>query len=641
MARQYQFDDFTLDQTRYRLQRGELLLRLEKRPMELLILLLERRGELVTRDEIAAKLWGKDVFLDVDHSINTAVRKVRGVLRDDPEKPRYIETVVGKGYRFAAPVVCRNGNFNSATVVESNVQVQISPSPVLEPASATVVATKSSEKRFGSSGMKVALGAAVVLALLAIAWMFYRGSRAKNTAQPPIKALAVLPLKNLSGDPTQEYLADGMTEELIGRLSGIHDLRVISRTSAMQFKDTTLSVPEIAKVLNVDAVVEGSVIRERNRIRVHAQLIRAATDEHVWAEYYDRELRDVLALESDVAQAIAEKVEVSVTGQERARLVAARPVAPEVYEIYLKALHAPSNTKAEVEQNIAQFEEAIHKDPTFAPAYVGLAGEYEGLGTIFIGGSPAETRPKVISAAQKALELDPTLAEPHILLADIYQRRWQWREAEAEYRRALELKPNDAEAYRGFADWLMCQGRIDEALAWARRGRELDPLGEGGAQIAWILIMGHRYDEAIREVRTTIEVHPNAAHPKFVLAFALIFNGQADVAISVLEKLVSMTNRSPGPLELLAPAYARAGRRTEAYRLIEEMKERRRKGYFPAGAFINSYLALGDYDQAFYWCEEAYKEQSNILQFVKVQPFFDPVRGDPRFKDLLRRVGLN
>jgi tetratricopeptide (TPR) repeat protein len=188
------------------------------------------------------------------------------------------------------------------------------------------------------------------------------------------------------------------------------------------------------------------------------------------------------------------------------------------------------------------------------------------------------------------------------------------------------LKPNDAEAYRGFADWLMCQGRIDEALAWAKRARELDPLGEGGAQIAWILIMGHRYDEAIREVRTTIEVHPNAAHPKFVLAFALIFNGQADVAISVLEKLVSMTNRSPGPLELLAPAYARAGRRTEAYRLIEEMKERRQKGYFPAGAFINSYLALGDYDQAFYWCEEAYKEQSNILQFVKVQPFFDPVR---------------
>jgi TolB-like protein/DNA-binding winged helix-turn-helix (wHTH) protein/tetratricopeptide (TPR) repeat protein len=630
MARQYQFDDFTLDHSRYRLQRGERLLRLEKLPMELLILLVQRGGELVSREEIAERLWGKDVFVDIDHSINTAVRKIRQVLKDNPEKPRFLETVVGKGYRFAAPVICRNG----ASV--SQPEVPVAPVRVGEDA-----AVPSTESQHRWAPRWTVIGTVGVLASLIVAGVWFRGRTVKSAAHPAIKSIAVLPLKNLSGDPSQDYLADGMTEELIGRLSRIHDLRVISRTSVMHYKDTQLSMPEIARTLRVDALVEGSVIKEGNRIRVHAQLIRGATDEHFWSETYDRELRDVLALESDVAQSIAGKVEVTVTGEERARLVAARPVSPEVYEIYVKAINSPSYTKVGVEQNIAQFEEAIHKDPTFAPAYVGLAGEYEYLGTIFIGGNPAETRPKVISAAQKAIELDPNLAAPHILLADIYQRQWQWREAEAEYKLALELGPNDAEALRGFADWLMCQARIDEALAWARRARELDPLGAGGARIAWILIMGHRYDEAIREVKTTLSVYPNAAYPQFVLAFALIFNGQADEAISVLEKTASRTNRGPGPLEMLAPAYARAGRRTEAYRIIEEMKERRRKGYFPAGAFINSYLALGDYDQAFYWCDEAYKEQSNILQYLKVQPFFDPVRGDPRFIDLQRRVGLN
>src|SRR5450755_4411712 len=272
-AQEFEFGDFTLDQSRYRLQKGERLLRLEKLPMELLILLVQRRGELVSRDEIAERLWGKDVFVDVDHSINTAVRKIRLALRDDPEKPRFVETVVGKGYRFAAPVMYNGGPSDSAALVELNVPVQSLPAPVQDATYPPVVAT---QKRFATTRMKLVLGATLVLALFALAWVFYRGSSAKNPPQPAIHSLVVLPLKNLSGDPTQEYLADGMTEELIGRLSGIRDLRVISRTSAMQFKDTKLSVPEIAKTLGVDAVVEGSVIREGHRIRIHAQLIRAS-----------------------------------------------------------------------------------------------------------------------------------------------------------------------------------------------------------------------------------------------------------------------------------------------------------------------------------------------------------------------------
>jgi TolB-like protein/Tfp pilus assembly protein PilF len=483
------------------------------------------------------------------------------------------------------------------------------------------------------------VGGVVLVGLLAGAYLTTR-SRAVNATQTKIQSLAVLPLKNLSGDPSQEYLADGMTEELIGRLAAIHDLRVISRTSVMGFRDTKLSVPEIAKTLGVDAFVEGSVIREGNRIRVHAQLIRAGTDEHFWSEEYDRELQDVLALQSEVAQAIAEKVKVSITGQERARLVAARPVAPEVYESYVKGSNDPQYTKAQIEQRIADFQDAIRMDPTFAPAYVGLAETYISYQDIFVGAPPSEIRPKATSAARKALELDPKLAEAHAVLAEMYQKQWKWAESEEEYKRALELKPNDASAHRGFAYWLACHGRTQEALAWVERGRELDPLGSADT-VGFLLIMARRYDESIREYRSVLAVHPEYTNARWGLGFALIVNHQTDQAIPEMEKTVAMMNRSPGSLDMLATAYAHAGRRQDALTLINELKQRRQRGYVPAGAFINTYLALGDYDQAFFWCDEAYKEQSAILQWIKVDPLFDPVRNDPRFVDLVHRVGLN
>jgi len=408
----------------------------------------------------------------------------------------------------------------------------------------------------------------------------------------------------------------------------------------MCFKDTQLSIPEIARLLDVDAIVEGSLIRDGNHIRVHAQLIRAAKDEHFWAQEYDRELENVLALQSDIAQSIAERVEATVTGQERVRLVAARPVAPEVYEIYLKGMYAPGNSKAAIEKSIAYFHEAIQKDPTFAPAYVELAGAYNGLGTVIVGGPPQETRPQVINAARKALELDPSLVIPHVLLGYMYQARWQWKDAENEFKQALELGPNDSAAHHGYARWLLSHGRIDEALAWQQRARQLDPLANDG-EVGWILFHARRYDEAIRELRTELRANPDSGWAQWVLSFTLICNGQPDEAIPIMEKLVPRSERSPGNVQLLATAHARAGNRSEALRLIEELKQRRRKGYVPAGAFIHAYLALGEYDQVFLWFEEAYREQSQILQFLKVHPFFDPVRDDPRFADLLRRVGLN
>lgn len=490
------------------------------------------------------------------------------------------------------------------------------------------------------SKMWVALSGVAVLALLATAYIMSR-HRIGHATDPKIRSLAVLPLQNMSGDAGQDYLADGMTDALIGRLAGIHNLRVISRTSVMRFKNPQISVPQIARELGVDAIVEGSITRDGNRIRVTAQLIRGATDEHFWSEAYDRDLSDVLALESDVAQSIAQKIEVTVTGEERSRLVAAHNTSPEVYESYLKGRLARNNTKADVERSIAYYQDAINKDPTFAPAYVGLATAYGKLGGGFMGAPPSEVRPKVISAAEKALELDPDLADAHAVLADVYQKRWQWADAEAEYKRALELNPNDSAAHLGYASWLMCQGRMDEALSWSRRARELDPLGVTGVTTGLILFNARRYDEAVRELRSVLAIHPDHVGALWLLGFALIGNHKAEQAITLLEKAATGSAGSPGVIGGLVRAYAEAGRRADAVRCLNELKRRQKTSYVPSAAFVDAYLALGERDQAFVWFDRAYGEQANFLQWLKVHPFFDAVRDDPRFKDLLHHVGLD
>ena len=607
------------------LRKAGMHVRLEGQPLAILQMLLDRPGELVTRGELQKKLWPGDTFVDFEHSLNAAVKRLRAALNDSADQPRYIETLARRGYRFVAPV-----NDSAAEPESEKVALVPGESP--------------SRARVAFRVRHLGVFVAATVCLIGLAIWGWRQSRhpAPSPAVSAVRSLAVLPLENLSGDPSQEYLADGMTEELIGRLSMIHDLRVISRTSVMHLKNTQLSVPEIAKRLGVDAIVEGSVMREGSRIRVHAQLIRGTTDEHFWSETYDRELGDVLALESEVAQAIAGRVEVTVTGVERARLVASRQVSPEVYESYLKGQFIEGNNRAGVEKSIRYFEEAIKKDPAFAPAYLGLASAYDALGTAGIGGaSPREVRPKVISATRKALELDPTLPGAHALLADAYQEQWQWSDAEGEYKWALELNPNDAGAHLAFARWLVCQGRTDEAQAWSRRARQLDPLAISWGDIGWILFQSRHYEEAIRELRSGLAVRPDDAGAYWFLGFALTANGEADEAIPVLEKALNLSQRSPAVIGVLVRAYAHAGRRTEALRLLDELKRRQQTGYVPPAAFVNAYLGLGDNEQAFAWLERAYQEQSNILQFLKVHPFFDPLRSDPRFADLVRRVGLD
>jgi TolB-like protein/DNA-binding winged helix-turn-helix (wHTH) protein/Flp pilus assembly protein TadD len=634
----FHFGDFTLDRSRYRLQRGERLLRLERQPMELLLLLVEREGELVSREEISQRLWGSAVFVDVDLGINTAVRKIRTALRDDPDKPHFVETVVGKGYRFAAPVVANGASAPSAPAL-----FPAASQPLLANQSAAIAAAPAPQGRRRPSLLLLLGSTAAAIAILASGWDIYFHNT-RRLMQPPIRSLAVLPLKNLSGDPGQEYLADGMTEALVSRLSGIHDLRVISRTSSMRLKNSDLSVLEIAKALQVDAVVEGSVIREGNRIRITAQLIRATTDEHFWSETYDRELPDVLALQSDVAQAVAGKVEATITGTEHQRLAAAHTVSPEAYENYLKGEFSLQNkaiSREGCEETLHYFERSVELDPTFALAYLGLAAAHQQLSSIMSGGLPPQLeRPKVKSAAHKALQLDPNLDEPHVLLADVAQKQWRWAEAEAEYRRALELNPNSSDAYSGLAMWYLDQTHINEALSFSQHARELDRFGSTNWDTAWILFQARRYDDSIDELRHMLTVRQNDAGLLWMLGFVLAIKGQPKEAIPILERAAELSNRSSGKLDVLTYAYARAGRRKDALRLLAELKRRKQVGYVPAASFVIAYIGLSDFEQAFASLEQGYQEHSAIMQSLRLHPLFDPIRNDPRFGDLVRRVGF-
>jgi TolB-like protein len=541
---------------------------------------------------------------------------------------RHVHDKVGSVYAFSSELDAWQAS--RKLLLEANEQEQQDHGPAPLPDAGAVF----EQRRTLQSRVWLVLGGVALTLLLAVLIAMIR----ENARPSQIRSLAVLPLKNLSGDPAQEYLADGMTEALISRLSRIQDLRVISRTSIMTFKDTKVSLPEIARTLHVDAIVEGSVIREGNHIRVHAQLIRGTTDEHFWSEEYEREVRDALALESDVAQSIARKVEVTLTGKERQRLAATHHVSPEVYESFLRAQDQANNINSgdDLEKAITDFEDTISKDPSFAPAYDGLASMYQLQTTSRASVPPQEARPKLISAARKALELDPDLVHPHILLGEVYQRQWQWSDAEAELKRALELSPNDARAQEQFAIWLLCQGRMDEALTWTQRAREIDPLGHSSITDGFILFHARRYDEAVRELRSVGAAYPN----HWYLGFALIANGQPDEAIKVLESGLS-TDRSPTVMGLLVRAYAHAGRRADALRLLDELKSRQQKTYVPSAAFVNAYLGLDDNEQALAWLEKGYQERSNILQLIKVHPYFDPLRGDPRFKELEHRVGLD
>ena len=481
-----------------------------------------------------------------------------------------------------------------------------------------------------------------VLALLSVTYVLIR-SHAGNSRQPKISSLAVLPLKNLSGDSTQEYLADGMTEALIGRLSGIRDLRVISRTSVMRFKDTQLSVPEIARTLRVDAIVEGSVIREGSRIRVHAQLIRGATDEHIWSEEYPREYRSLLEVQEEVGRRIAEQIQISLTPEDRARLASTHPVDPEAHENYLKGRYYFNlRTGDALNKSIASFQQAIARDSRYALAYSGLADAYAVLG--FRGGFPSKDALSLAkTAALKAIELDETLTEPHASLAFIAEtHEWDWATAEREYKRALELNPSDARTHNWYAGYLMYVGRFDDGISEARCARDLDPLSLPiNNALAGRLLAGSRYDEALKQVQKTLELDAHFAPAHQTLGWVYLHSGKQEEAIREFQNALRLSGTADADLQLdLGIAYAMTGKRDEARRILAKLENLHEQGGVPSGSVAILHGAVGESNEAFAWLEKAYEERDPQLTYIKAGRRFEPLRKDPRFAELVHRLGL-
>jgi TolB-like protein/Flp pilus assembly protein TadD len=484
---------------------------------------------------------------------------------------------------------------------------------------------------------------AVVLAAIVSLAYFATWMRAKDASRAKIRSLAVLPLQNLSGDPSQDYIADGMTEELIGRLSGIHGLRVISRTSTMRLKNTQLSVPEIARMLAVEAIVEGSLVREGHQIRVHAQLIRAATDEHIWAGEYQREYQSILEVQEEVARNIVEQIQLNLTPEDRARLASKPPVDPQAYESYLRGrYYFNQRTEDALHKSIASFQQAIARDPAYAPAYSGLAEAYAMLG--FRGGFPSkDALLDAKKAALKAIELDDTLAEPHASLGFIAETyEWDWPAAERQYKQALELNPGYAQAHNWFGGYLTYTGRFHEGVAEAVHARELDPLSLPlNNALAGRLLAAGRYDEALRQVQTTLELDEHFAPAHQTLGWVYLHGGKQDDAIREFQNALELAGAADTDIQLdLGFAYAVSGRRDEARRILANLQQLYQQGIVPAASLATLHGALGESNDAFVWLEKAYQERDPQLTYLKAGRRFEPLREDPRFRQLLRRVGF-
>jgi TolB-like protein/DNA-binding winged helix-turn-helix (wHTH) protein/Tfp pilus assembly protein PilF len=610
-------------------------IRLQQQPFHVLGVLLARPGELVTRDELQAKLWTADTFVDFDHGLNKAINKIREALGDSAESPRFVETVARRGYRFIADVeTVEMAAVSPATLAASPGDDPLTAADREPPVAAEQT---SAGGRNWRPTMTIAGCSLAVASVILVGWLV----RSRG-ASPAIRSVAVLPLENLSGDASQEYFADGMTDQLIATLGRISALRVISRTSVMGYKGARKPLPQIARELNVDAVVEGTITRSGGRVRITAQLIEGALDKHVWAQSYDGDLRDTLALQSQVARAIAEEIRVNIQPQEQAALKDVKAVNPEAYEAYLKGRYfwnkrtADGLTKAK-----AYFDEAIAKAPDYAQAYSGLADTYALLGDWQYGVMASrEALPAAKAAAIKALELDNGLGEAHTSLGFALSGfDWDWAAAEKEFQRAIDLNPGYATAHHWYAWHLSLMGRHGEAIAEMRKARSLDPLSLIiNADLAEILLIAHFYDESLQQSRRTIDIDPAFALAHNQLAEAYLQKHMRDEAITEFQKAVQLSASSPICTANLARAYAAAGRNAEAGQLLTALKQRANPAYSNATEIAMVYAALGDKAQAMTWLERGYDERFN--PGVLLRPGFDSLRADPGFQAMVRRVGL-
>lgn len=621
-------DDFELDCFAGQLRRSGRILRVERIPMEVLLFLVQQRGEVVSREQIVEKIWGKGVHLDTDNSINGAIRKIRQVLKDDPEAPRFIQTVTGKGYRFIAPVTER-GTQSEAAAAAPEPPVREQPAEWFR-------------------GARVqAIGIVATVAVLLAGWAIY--ARWFQFPNRPLgfggrTMLAVLPFENLTGDAGQEYFSDGMTDEMITQLGSLDPERmgVIARTSVMHYKHSQEQLQQIAHQLGVQYVLEGTVRRDADRVRISAQLIQMRDQTHLWGRAYDRDAKDLLALQSEIAR--------EISGEIKAALGERKPIAPalqpplssegyEAYNLYLKGqFFWNKRTHEGFEEAISYFQQATAKDPGYARAYAGLADVYALLGG-YTSIPATESMPKARAAALRALQLDDNLPEAHAALALIVQNYdYDWQTAEKEFKRAIELNPNYATAHHWYAEHLAWRGRFDEALRESERARQLDPLSLIVAtDNAAILLYSRQYDRAIAQFSAVREMDPG--FPRATLIFAAyVQKGMFTEAQTIIQR--EYTTGSSWQLANLAYIYGREGKQAPAKLELKKLLDLNQRQPVDPLVIVPACIATGSNDQAFALLEKAYEVHSNGLTALKVDPVYDPLRIDPRFQNLLKQVGL-
>ena len=626
------------------LQSGELRkagvrIRVQQQPLRLLEILLEDPGEIVTREELRSRIWPNESFGDFDQAVNVAVAKLRGALGDSADNPRYIETLPRRGYRFIADVAVVNRPTDKLELGH-----EVAAAATGEDAPLVLGGKVPPSKRPPRHDRRKILGLSVLGVIFVVvlsAWAFlwrnhvpagsFPSSPANHHSSSPVRSIAVLPLENLSSD-SQDYFADGMTDELITNLAQITALRVISRTSIMPYKGVRKSLPHIARELNVDVVVEGAVVRSGNQVRITAQLIQAPTDTHLWAQSYDGDVRDTLALQKKVAREIAEQIRIKLTPQEEAVLKNVKEVSPEAYENYLKGQYSWNKRTADgMKKANYYFKQAIETDPNYSLPHTGLANIYQ------LSDHPQLARQEV----QKALDLDDQSAEAHNSLASLlYLFNRDWEGAEREFKRALELNHNYAPAHHWYSMYLALKGRKQQALAEAQKAYELDPLSPvAGANLAKILQEAGQDDKAIEQAKKTLELEPDSAVTHAVLGIAYQDKGMYAEAITEFKRALQLGG-PPGEMRgLLGYTYAVSGSRIQAEKIIAELR-----GLWPGHPHAALDLALvfsglGDKKNALYWLEKA--EQTHVSDLIGIEqdPHFGELRSDQRFQSLVQRVG--
>ena len=619
------FDIFELDVRAGELRKNGVKLRLQGQPLQVLAALLKHPGELVTREELRAQIWQADTFVDFDHSLHNAIARIREVLGDSAETPRYIETLPRRGYRFVAHVEgisTREPERSAETVQPSE-----APAPLAR------------------SKARAALAVALfTLVMIALALWLLPAISHRTTAVPPMRSIAVLPLDNLSGDPSQEYFVDGMTDELITDLAKVGALRVTSRTSVMRYKGTKKSLPEIARELNVEGIVEGSVTRSGNRVRVTAQLLHAPEDQHLWAETYERDLGDVLKLQSEVAQAIAQQVRAQLTPQQQDRLGSVRQVNPEAYDAYLRGRYYLTNqftTAQPLNRAKGYFEESIRKDPNFALAYSGLADSYAFL-AYFRQVPPESAYQSATDALRKASALDDSIGEIHDTRAVLSWRyKWDLDTAEQEFNRAIALAPSYSCAHEDHAVYLGFVGRRADALAEVAKSNELDPGPSSAMAESATYYQLRDYERLVEASRRGVASNPKEWVEYYNLGVGYEGTGRLLEAISEYQKAVELSAGDQDATAALAHAYAVIGKKAEARKILRDLQQKANISYISPYLLATIYAGLGEKDRAFELLQRAYEQKSLELSWhLKADLRIDNVRSDPRFQNLLHRVGL-